>query len=766
MSEVDENYTIGLGYYVTWRGTGYISEELTTEDPEKLYRIFQGSISGFVPLAHTMCIDYMVANALLDRPDRNNKWLELIWTIEYKEMSTFMLLLREKKDDEIVGRLLDAYPHLLDVHVPNGVHPIFYCELNIQALHEFLKRLSARGDECPKDATGSTPHIVYVLLSRSKNDLAQGCLEMLLKYYPDSQPTTWHVAVSMRKKWLLNLFPGGKVGCCYKTLLHHMVDNEWTDDEICRYVKKHKRDLVPDAHVSYGTALQSMVTSMRWTLIERLWTFLEPYCRTKNYMMAAPIMYIYRSPPWKPSRIEGTEPPENAMPIELRRRFCKASSLHIPAYDGYSPLSNILFYEKWEDVKYWLVGKRLYVRKNHYGESPLDPLSDEEREEFWKLAVGNYMGFLQKKEKGSDEVMKPYRYSDALCVIAAKDAPSDAVQKCLGRILSRCKKTGICYPTPIDWTSLTFPEVLHSTEPLIATGSYDFGLVQLLVIFGRHPDFSFPFHYYDEEVRLSSELLLKTATPATVVGEGHNYHFQYTLQFGNIMVPMAIFAYQYGRVVASQWFERGLRNALRQKRRFVVMLLYTKMPPYSTDLTPNFTHINIVIYDRVKNTVDRFDPNAGSINREFEAETDKNLEIVVCGKIGRITGTRPRYISNFQFEYDKGIQLVDASTKAYWYDREGFCQSWILFYLEARLINIHTKPQRLMKRMRAIITAKGVDSTAYLRAYIRKLNSEMKVHLYRAGVKPEAYYQKINDLNTWGRLHSYVQYCFLNAFNE
>lgn len=177
-------------------------------------------------------------------------------------------------------------------------------------------------------------------------------------------------------------------------------------------------------------------------------------------------------------------------------------------------------------------------------------------------------------------------------------------------------------------------------------------------------------------------------------------------------------------------FEKCLKNF---KKRFIIMPLGLHSLNDCKTIDTEEAHANILIYDKITNTVERFEPNGGEpITPWFEVELMdielKKLFDQLSRQFMRQTFIKEpiTYLTPIDFCPRIGFQLIqgfeEKQTKD---DPGGFCAVWSLWYANLRISNPDRPRQEIVDRSIREITQSNVfqtdtpieNITAFIRNY-------------------------------------------------
>ena len=143
----------------------------------------------------------------------------------------------------------------------------------------------------------------------------------------------------------------------------------------------------------------------------------------------------------------------------------------------------------------------------------------------------------------------------------------------------------------------------------------------------------------------------------------------------------------------------------------------------------NLLHANILIYDFINMTVERFEPY-GNIDQN-DSYIDDILEEELTWNTG-LMYLRPKdYLPYTGFQT---LSNENNNNNLKPGDFGGFCLAWCLWYLESKLINPNVKSKILVRKLITIINNLNINFTEYIRNYSNKINNQREIYLNKIGI--------------------------------
>jgi hypothetical protein len=167
----------------------------------------------------------------------------------------------------------------------------------------------------------------------------------------------------------------------------------------------------------------------------------------------------------------------------------------------------------------------------------------------------------------------------------------------------------------------------------------------------------------------------------------------------------------------------NINKCLKEGKRFIIF------PLQIVDNIDESVHINILIYDSKKNSMERFEPYGVNEKQYLSLDDDvKELfEEVFGDKFIK------DYYKPFQLYPSRGFQKIQEN-ETEWFNRSekdpwGFCYAWSLWYADLRLSNPDKNQKNLIEDTLHELEIKPRSLTAFIRNYfmfIQKLGEDIQ----------------------------------------
>jgi hypothetical protein len=638
-------------------------------------------------------------------------------TIDGTGIST--AILQAAVDDETIIYALQKYPKLCGIESRN-VSPIWNAWRRPKVLETVIACYKKNNIAIPRNTTNmDSPHSVAVVNSYAKDDRAHQSLQLLLQAEPNPSEQTWLTLLSWHRQHLIDHYPV-KITYDVRSTLGGMIDWKWTDEEIIAMVDKG----APIRATTNGwPMLHHLIIAKRWSLLIKLIDHFTREWNIGDLMNRSPLQILFRFniKPSDNSTIRfklNTDIPQTIIDEAIKR-----SDLRHTDINGVTVLTDLLLVMDTSTVFKDIHNRPFHVRSNRFGTGPLRLLTAAQRIELWDIAVDNFI-YLAKKTT-------PHKTSDKLCA----DKPT---KECREEILRRCKKTGICYPTPIHWAAVHMPVMHMEKTPTYFLADTSRKCLYNLTVMAQYDDLMCPFLYPDNEMVQTRDYMEKIVNGVPAHEPTKRLGFEYI--FGT-------HTFDYVRITPVQpfdcKFDSAIRNALAQKKRWLFFMLVTD----SNTLVP-FRHANLVLVDLKENILERFDPNRTTGELQYERTVEKQIGVNLRrrlqtllsefrGKDVKLMYKTSTSMLNYPFgmsatNFDQGARVA--------YDPDGYCAAHCYLYLELRILNPDVPSEQIIGRLLKFEQKSGIDISELIRAYARTVNLRCAPYIRASGISEEGFF--------------------------
>lgn len=189
------------------------------------------------------------------------------------------------------------------------------------------------------------------------------------------------------------------------------------------------------------------------------------------------------------------------------------------------------------------------------------------------------------------------------------------------------------------------------------------------------------------------------------------------------------FPFENGALLAIEWVDEELKipdNLWDLISDSVSRVVAIPLILYNTDDV--YSHMTIIVYDKQRLEVQRFDPNGENNNEYNEMILDERLKFEFWDNIS----TSLHYIRPDDTCPVQAYQDIHYTDKY----NEGYCSAWCFWYLELRLSNMDIDPYELEKRAYDILSNSKESLLEFIRGYsyfIIRMKDRIKESLLSRG---------------------------------
>lgn len=268
-------------------------------------------------------------------------------------------------------------------------------------------------------------------------------------------------------------------------------------------------------------------------------------------------------------------------------------------------------------------------------------------------------------------------------------------------------------------------------------------MIYTVILLKRYKNLCIPYQYFNQDryindkIKLSNNII-KSDSDKIITDLIHIY----TENFYEL-TPYLIVWKNINQYYVHDNLKFMLKKCLfNQSVRFVFLKL---------SLLTNFNtlHANIILYDKLNNTLERFEPY-GDVPYIESNELDKFIE-----NLGRqYINTNLKYYSPKDIMGNVGFQVISNDSKQYVKklgDPFGYCLAWTIWYIEMRINNPQTDPINLIKNMKDNIVNSSKNDTAeslfisFIRDYSAILDKLKNEFMMNAGISVGSVYNLVFD---------------------
>ncbi len=431
--------------------------------------------------------------------------------------------------------------------------------------------------------------------------------------------------------------------------------------------------------------------------------------------------------------------------LEYLYKIISRSNLNIPNIDGITPLHLILEKKNWEDFSNILKIKDMNIFiKNSDNKTPIHNLK-ESLPKFYDILTDSYLRKIDKKMarkiclNNDINSIKCKNLIKRKILKESKSIPNFNNKKLIKNIKFINEK----YKNTVRFNSDTLHNVIYTIN-----------------ILKKYNNLMVPYQYkYIDKLNNDIDIIQENSLYKTPVG---NVITDLVFAYHTILYeisPYIIIWRSIDKYYIHPDLELSIKKCLQKdKVRFIFMRI-TIIPVFNN--VPS-GHANILIFDKKTGILDRFEPHG---NIPF-LDIDK-LDFLLSDKIGGMLkdylnkkSLKLKYIKPSDYKNKIGVQTISNDFELYVKklgDPEGFCLSWIYWYLETRLKNPDINPIELieetykkiidtnMNRNKKLNDKNKGDFTFinYIRNYASTLDNMKNKLLKKSGVISHNYYNLI-----------------------
>jgi len=174
---------------------------------------------------------------------------------------------------------------------------------------------------------------------------------------------------------------------------------------------------------------------------------------------------------------------------------------------------------------------------------------------------------------------------------------------------------------------------------------------------------------------------------------------------------------------------KKLKKCVKSDKRFIVMPFV--LAGFSRGDEP-LAHMNIIIYDKFNNSVERFEPH-GKMNYGFEEADQKKFDMKINSDLKKFFDKKLKipdlvYISPKEYCSAIGLQTRQESEADIYKDvanLNSFCSTWSIFYAMHRLLNPDMDQAELIRLINVYFNKYPKKISEFIRDYTFHLNEKI-----------------------------------------
>lgn len=426
------------------------------------------------------------------------------------------------------------------------------------------------------------------------------------------------------------------------------------------------------------------------------------------------------------------------IPYSLNAKIVFMGDLNVKNIYNITPLHLLCRYFNPNHYDSLLVNKELdiFVRDN-YDKRPIDYIHPTYINTFLDIISTNYINGIEKYgEKSLSERIHLKGNDKTTCrkhkdYKKCKDILKKYIFKTNSSILSRedipniSKKIDFIVPKETNYT-------LFGSDPI-------HNMIYTVHLLNKYKNLGVPFQYYSYDKFMNDLIHLK----------GNNLYFE---QDSGIIVDLVtIYQRDFYEIqpYLVVWKDKNVNYIHPDLKLYVEKCLdadFTRYIMFKLTLIPGSsgTHANIIIYDKEKKTLERYEPY-GIIPY---VESDE-LNIFLKEEFKKVLGDFEFYSPN-DINSGVGLQVISGDSNyslTNYGDPGGFCLAWTFWYLEMRIKNPDIHPKELIKHCYQKIPGLELNKDpkklvlSYIRGYAKELDDIKNKFMVSAGINEKNIYE-------------------------
>lgn len=156
--------------------------------------------------------------------------------------------------------------------------------------------------------------------------------------------------------------------------------------------------------------------------------------------------------------------------------------------------------------------------------------------------------------------------------------------------------------------------------------------------------------------------------------------------------------------VPTGWKE-SLLHCIESSKRFIMI-------PLTIDYGNNNLHANFLLYDKVKNSMERFEPNGYMMGKESYKCLGENDDIIK--NLFKSFFKNLKYYSPYNFCPFYGFQSYEVTSSKVFFEKEGSCVTWSMWYTHLRLSNPDIPRDKLINNTIYAFEKNKIDYTYFI----------------------------------------------------
>ena len=425
------------------------------------------------------------------------------------------------------------------------------------------------------------------------------------------------------------------------------------------------------------------------------------------------------------------------LPTSLLSRFIHVGDMNIKNINRETPLHLLCKYHNWKHYDQIIKHKKLDVFvEDIYNKRPFDYLDGNYIYDFIDVVVSSYASLLE----GNINYIKQCK----------NKKQSISCKNELKKYIFRTKRS---IPIAEDNMLMTQKiKVLSAPQVIYSVFNSDsmHNMIYTIGLLKKYKNVAIPFQYYSNDKFVNDRIIhthnnLFKQPVENVISDLVTIYTEYFYEMSPYLILW--------RSSTQNYIHKDLGFLLKKclvspKIRYIVLKL-------TLITSSNSTHANIIIYDKSKNTLDRFEPY-GII--EYLETDNLNKFIEDFGR--KHINSKLKYNSPKDIFKGIGFQAISNDNQAEVKnlgDPSGFCLAWTLYYLQLKIENPDLEPHLILKNvMETILENDKIDNDklfiSFIRNYAAQLNQLKDELMTLAGIHSNAIYNMVLTENNHNKI--------------
>lgn len=198
-----------------------------------------------------------------------------------------------------------------------------------------------------------------------------------------------------------------------------------------------------------------------------------------------------------------------------------------------------------------------------------------------------------------------------------------------------------------------------------------------------------------------------------------NQHYTFMMYYFPEIITSVILWFNKDNYVFTEYHETAFLKAMDRNQRFIVIMLGLFIHEQGSG------HANILIYDKKLNVMERFDSEGVIYLNMLD-----DLDVFLRNKFKKLVNREGfKYISPKDYGIINSFQKLSDeinTLKRKTGDVKGFCQAWVFWYIEMRILNKDIQPIKLVdKLLSRLIKMNNSSILEYIRNYANDLRKKV-----------------------------------------